>query len=115
MNRLNHNGSARFTVGNKKLNTLADIGFGPFFRLMLTKEKNVVAVWLTDYQSTSKIYTQKIDSVGNFLWGSAEIIVRDTTGEIRSPDIMSDGSDGAYYVWVDGRKVNVAYGISRSI
>jgi hypothetical protein len=78
---------------------------------MLTNKKNYIAVWTSDGINTPRVYSQKIDSLGNSLWGNSEIKVRDTIGEVRYPDILSDGADGAYYVWLDGRKINVAYGV----
>jgi type IX secretion system substrate protein len=104
MNRFTHNGAARFTSGNKKINTIEAIGFGPFYRLMLTKQKKVLIAWLKDASGT-KLYTQKIDSLGNFLWGTNEISVCDTSAGFRSTNnILTDGGEGAYYVWLDSRK-----------
>ena len=33
------------------------------------------------------------------------------TGESDYPDILSDGNDGAYYVWLDARELGIATGI----
>jgi hypothetical protein len=111
MNRLDHTGQLQFTAGSEKINTIESIGYGPFFRLLLSTQKNYIAVWTSDAFSYPRVFSQKIDPQGNFLWGSSEIKVRDTTGESDYPDILSDGNDGAYYVWLDGRKVNIATGI----
>jgi hypothetical protein len=111
MNRLDHNGQLQFTAGSEKINTIQGLGYGPFFRLMLSTQKNYIAVWTSDAFGYPTIFSQKIDPQGNFLWGSSEIKVRDTTGESDYPDLISDGNDGAYYVWLDARKVNIATGI----
>lgn len=111
MNRLDHNGHLRFSFGSEKINTIEAIGFGPFIRLMLTNQRNYIIEWTSDNINTNRVFSQKIDSMGNFLWGNSEIKVRDTVGEVERPDILSDGTGGAYYVWLDGRKINIASGI----
>lgn len=111
MNRLDHNGQSQFIAGSEKINTIESVGYGPFFRLMLSTQKNYIVEWTSDGVNTTKVFSQKIDPQGNFLWGSSEIKVRDTTGESDYPDILSDGNDGAYYVWLDARKLGIATGI----
>ena len=111
MNRLDHNGQLQFIAGSEKINTIQGLGYGPFFRLMLSTQQNYIMAWTSDEFGYPTIFSQKIDPQGNFLWGSSEIKVRDTTAESDYPDILSDGNDGAYYVWLDARKVNIATGI----
>ncbi len=107
---LDHNGASRFPSGSIKLNQTTNIGFGCFYRLILTQSKDFIVSWLRDGLGTPNIFAQKVDATGNFLWGAQEIKVRDTVGEVRDFHMITDGSEGAYYTWGDGRKVNVAYG-----
>ena len=110
MQRINHNGQSVFTSGIKNLNKRVPVGFQPFARLVLTKNKNVIVIW-NAVNGYDTLYMQKVDSLGNSLWGSLEIKVADSTGQKTCPDLMSDGAEGAYCLWNDGRKVNVAYGV----
>ncbi len=111
MQRVNHNGQSVFTNGIKKLNMRVPIGIAPLARLVLTKNKNYIIVWNQVNLAHDTLYMQKVDTLGNSLWGNLEIKVADSTGEKLSPGLMSDGGEGAYCLWVDGRKVGVAYGV----
>lgn len=111
MQHVNHDGQATFSNGIKRLNQRVFLGITPFARLVLTKNHNYIAVWNQVSVAHDTLYMQKVDSLGNSLWGNLEIKVVDTTGEKLNPDIMSDGEEGAYCLWQDGRKVFVAYGI----
>lgn len=110
MQHINHDGQALFTNGIKKLNNRMPVGIAPFARLVLTQNKNYIAVWNAP-NTRDTIYMQKVDSLGNSLWGDLEIKVADSTGEKSNPDLMSDGGEGAYCLWQDGRKVFVTYGV----
>ncbi len=110
MQHINHDGQAVFTNGIKKLNNRMPVGIAPFARLVLTQNKNYIAVWNAP-NSRDTIYMQKVDSLGTSLWGELEIKVADSTGEKSNPDLMSDGGEGAYCLWQDGRKVGVTYGV----
>lgn len=53
------------------------------------------------------IYAQRVDSLGNLLWGDNGLLVcGQWSGYV---DICSDGQDGAIITWVDGRNIGTNY------
>jgi len=58
-----------------------------------------------DYRSGSSydIYTQRVDSDGNLLWGSAGVAISTASYDQDNPSIIPDGSGGAIITWRDIR------------
>jgi len=72
-------------------------------------EGGAIVAWRDYRGTTSGIFAQRIDASGNMLWTSDGVAVCDTTGEVYSPAIISDGAGGAMLVWEVHAGVN--YGI----
>ncbi len=72
------------------------------FKLIQSDNKSAIVIWLNYIEAADKsgIYTQKIDSLGNILWGEDGIVIRDTFG-LRFPFAISDNLNGAFIVWDD--------------
>ncbi|MDB5284237.1 MAG: hypothetical protein JWO06_3312 [Bacteroidota bacterium] len=100
MQRIDSTGNLRWGSGIG-LNTFYGITDGAF-NICHTGSTDVVATW-DGYLYHSGVYAQKIDTGGNFLWGTHEVYVCDTPANQYFPDVMSDGLGGAYFAWSDSR------------
>ncbi|MBN2407778.1 MAG: T9SS type A sorting domain-containing protein [Elusimicrobia bacterium] len=63
-----------------------------------------VAAWIDARSGTSNdVYAQKIDAAGNVKWTADGVAVCGAAYDQEAPDIETDGSGGAFIVWVDPR------------
>ncbi|MBU8921480.1 MAG: T9SS type A sorting domain-containing protein [Bacteroidales bacterium] len=61
-----------------------------------------IIVW-RDRRSTANIYAQRLDQMGRRLWAEAGVLVCGATDVQEWPEVLPDGSGGAYIVWQDFR------------
>jgi PKD repeat protein len=104
MQRLDGNGNLKWGANAVGLNTLFAVTDG-IYNLSHTTNTDVVATW-DGYDFNAGIYAQKIDTNGNFIWGTQEVKVCDTPGEQTYPDVLSDNTGGAYFAWTDSRIID---------
>jgi hypothetical protein len=63
-----------------------------------------IVVWHDDRNPTDwDIYAQRVDSSGTVLWGTDGVTVCDASGVQYNPELISDGSGGAFITWEDSR------------
>ncbi len=70
-----------------------------------------IIAW-TDDRSGYNIYGQRLNNLGQVLWTSGGKAINQSAGYQYSPEIVSDGSGGAYLVWSDNRsgsEINVFF------
>jgi subtilisin family serine protease len=64
----------------------------------------VLVVWHDARSGESwDVYTQRLDSLGNRLWGTRGVPVTAAWGDQLSPSVAADGEGGAIYAWADTR------------
>jgi hypothetical protein len=56
-----------------------------------------------DYIVGGDIYAQRVDSGGHVLWDTNGVVICDTTGSQKFPQVISDGEGGAIIAWWDTR------------
>lgn len=59
----------------------------------------VIAVWLENGNLQRDIYAQRVDADGNILWAVNGVPVCACTGSQVAPQIVSDGTGGAFVAW----------------
>ena len=101
LQRIDSAGNLKWGAGGRGLNTLFNIGF-PNYNITPSGNGDIIATW-DGYSYHSGVYAQKIDTGGNFLWDTIEVMVCDTPAGQTYPDVISDGMGGAYFAWSDGR------------
>jgi len=62
--------------------------------------------WVDKRNGTKDIYAQRIDSMGNVLWGTNGVGAAVKSGSQDNPRILDDGSQGALLIWEDDSLVN---------
>jgi hypothetical protein len=62
----------------------------------------VIICW-ADYRSSYDIYAQHIDENGTILWTANGIAVNQSSGDQYAPEMVYDGSGGAFIIWNDNR------------
>jgi hypothetical protein len=62
-----------------------------------------IIVWEDDRNGNDDIYAQRIDADGNVKWGYNGLAICAAAGTQLSPQLVSDGSDGAIFCWEDER------------
>lgn len=62
-----------------------------------------IVAWIDKRSDAGDIYAQRIDSVGNLLWGVNGTPICTASGPQLDPVIISDDAGGAIIVWKDGR------------
>ena len=62
-----------------------------------------IFVWSDTRYGARNIFAQKIDTNGDFLWGSEGTAVTDLPGRQEDPVAITDGNGGAFIAWVDFR------------
>jgi hypothetical protein len=70
-------------------------------------EGGVIVVW-TDGRNfgldySLDLYAQRLDANGNKLWASSGLAVYEGPGSQSKPDVLTDGSGGAFVAWQDTR------------
>ncbi|MEP6467795.1 MAG: T9SS type A sorting domain-containing protein [Parafilimonas sp.] len=114
MQRLNHSGVPQFTGGIKYLHGTAPFDSYAYYSIIRTTNNNYIASWIGSYSGGGNLgtplFSQKLNASGGSLWSGNAVVVCDTASGKSFLNMISDGKDGAYYAWADGRKVNVAYG-----
>ncbi|MCD4818587.1 MAG: T9SS type A sorting domain-containing protein [Candidatus Cloacimonetes bacterium] len=77
----------------------------------VTTDGNLVVAWEDcrndDYYKD--IYSQRIDSDGNLLWGTEGIAVCDATNFQGYPRISADNDSGVWIIWDDGRALGYSH------
>ncbi|MBC8323452.1 MAG: T9SS type A sorting domain-containing protein [Candidatus Marinimicrobia bacterium] len=64
---------------------------------------SAIFVWSDTRNGSRNIFAQKVNSSGNFLWGTDGVAVTDLPGRQEDPVAITDGNGGAYIAWVDYR------------
>ena len=62
--------------------------------------------WNDNRSGNYDIYAQRVDSEGNVQWTSDGVAICTASSDQRSPQIVSDGSGGAFITWNDTRSGN---------
>lgn len=62
-------------------------------------------VWF-NYASGTNVYAQTVDSLGQSLWTTNGVQLTSVTGFKEYLGIVSDGSDGAIFSWLDHRRIS---------
>jgi hypothetical protein len=114
MRKVDLNGNDLWTPSIKVITSTNGVAYP---RLAETNDDGIIMQLLVHqgplYNNPYYIYAHKYDASGNDLWGSAGVLINNTTTvEIyRYPDIVSDMAGGALQFWYDARgNVNHAYG-----
>ena len=63
----------------------------------------VVFGWSDTRDGMRDVYVQKVDSLGNKLWGEDGIAVTTAYGRQEDPLLVSDDQGGAFIIWIDYR------------
>lgn len=63
----------------------------------------MIFCWSDTRSGGRDIYANKIDKNGNSLWSEDGVVVASAEGRQEDPLLVSDGSGGAYLIWVDYR------------
>lgn len=112
MQRLNHSGVPQFAGGNKYLRGNAPFDSYSNYSIIRTTNNDYIASWIGSYSGGGSlgnpVFSQKLDASGTSLWSGNALTVCDTASGKTSLNVISDGQDGAYYSWADGRNVHVA-------
>ncbi len=64
--------------------------------------QGAIVTWI-DLRSGVDIYAQRVDSTGTVQWTANGVVISNATNTQTSPNLVSDGSNGAVIVWVDSR------------
>ena len=64
---------------------------------------SAIFVWSDTRNGSRNVFAQKVNSNGNFLWGTDGAAVIDLPGRQEDPVAIADGSGGAFVAWVDYR------------
>jgi hypothetical protein len=114
MRKVDLNGNDLWTPSIKVITSTNGVAYP---RLAETNDDGIIMQLLVHqgplYNNPYYIYAHKYDASGNDLWGSAGVLINNTTTvEIyRYPDIVSDMAGGALPFWYDARgNVNHVYG-----
>ena len=62
-----------------------------------------IVTWSDNRSGNYDIYAQRLNAAGVPQWNVDGVVVCGSTGDQRSPAIVTDDSDGVIIVWVDGR------------
>ena len=101
-------GVSRMAVNS--INIEPQVQIGAFAQPILTHNKDFIILTQKLSINYKVIYAHKVHPNGTLGWGGNGVIVRDTVGEVRTVHGITDGGEGVYLTWVDGRKVGIGYG-----
>ena len=65
--------------------------------------QDMIFAWSDTRYGGRDVYVQKVDALGNQLWGSEGTPVVIAPGRQEDPILVTDGNGGAYIIWVDYR------------
>ncbi len=82
-------------------------------RIMYGGEASAIFTW-EDYRNdptntVSDIYAQKVDSLGNFVWGSNSVVVCNAPYTQDGARLTTDGAGGAIIAWEDQRVLGAPF------
>ncbi|MFH1389153.1 MAG: hypothetical protein ABIH56_00285 [Candidatus Margulisiibacteriota bacterium] len=82
--------------------------YGQFAPEIALNQKGDIAIVWHDYRNCigEDVYAQKVDRQGRAQWAANGIALCDEGGTQWYPQIASDGTDGFFVVWTDGRPQN---------
>ncbi|UCF05806.1 MAG: T9SS type A sorting domain-containing protein [bacterium] len=66
-----------------------------------------IICWCDNSGADADIRVQRVNERGRALWDWAGVTVCDTVGDQTQPQIIPDGSGGAFVVWTDNRRGNL--------
>lgn len=64
---------------------------------------SAIFVWSDTRNGSRNVFAQKVNSNGNFLWGTDGAAVTNLPGRQEDPVAIADGSGGAFIAWVEYR------------
>ena len=101
-------GSFQWGTNGKPVCTAPDMQYS--IQVVSDGSGGAFVVW-NDRRSDSNndIYAQHLDASGNRKWGTNGVAICTASGVQVYPQIISDGSGGAFVVWVDERDGNDVY------
>ncbi|NQU68296.1 MAG: hypothetical protein HQ510_10170 [Candidatus Marinimicrobia bacterium] len=67
------------------------------------EDGNLILVWSDTRSGGRDVFIQKVNPAGEALWNEDGVIVVNADGRQEDPQVISDGSGGAYVVWIDYR------------
>ena len=67
---------------------------------------SMIYAWSDCRNGVRDVIVQKVDISGNNLWGDYGIVVVNADGRQEDPQLVTDGSGGAYIIWMDESSIN---------
>lgn len=65
-----------------------------------------IVAWRDNRNDTGDIFAQRISGAGTLSWGPTGLAIVATTGVQLRPNVIADGSGGAFFTWQDPRSGN---------
>jgi hypothetical protein len=94
-------GEPQWTIDGKKINTQNGVQLN--LNMCADGSGGAFLVWQVNYGGSGNydLYAQHINSDGDIIWSSGEIVISQALNEQEYPRIISDGFGGAIIVWHD--------------
>jgi hypothetical protein len=94
-------GEPQWTIDGKKINTQNGVQLN--LDMCADGSDGAFLVWQVNYGGSGNydLYAQHINSDGDIIWSSGEIVISQAPNEQEYPRIISDGFGGAIIVWHD--------------
>jgi hypothetical protein len=102
--RLNALGQARWTADGVLVGGVSSPDIE--FRSTGDLAGGVIVAWVGDSSVTGPRTAQRIDGSGTLLWPAGGVVIADEDQAPRAPQVVADGSGGAFFAWADGRRVD---------
>jgi hypothetical protein len=101
--RVNDRGAPQWTADGVPVCTIPEVQSYP--QVIPDGSGGAIMAWndIRDGAGDFDIYAQRINADGAVMWPDTGVLVCDTITRSEVQDIASDGSGGAYVVWVDDR------------
>lgn len=98
--KYNSAGVAQWTANGVAIRTTTNDVSGP--KIASDNAGGAIITWI-DSRVGTDVYAQKVNSSGIVQWAVDGVIVSDVPGNKFGLKLISNGNNGAYLVWVDGR------------
>ena len=100
--RVDASGNILWNAGGKLISSVPAVPGS--IRIISDNDGGAILVWAdTRTGIDENIYCQRIDGNGNKLWNSNDIELCNAVGNQSLPQLISDGNQGAFFVWGDNR------------
>ena len=71
---------------------------------------SMIYAWSDCRNGVRDVIAQKVDANGNNLWGEYGVVAVTSGGRQEDPQLVTDGSGGAYIIWMDYKDESDAEG-----